>query len=177
MDEHRVVILARDGELSSPGPHIPGQSVVYVCVDGCYEAAAEILTQPAAALLVELSCLTPPHRKLLHVARQLGVEVLGVGTFPAGFSAGDLSGMRLISLEDLPTELCSILERIQPPAQSAPPVSQAQSTEAKPKKGAHLAPARKAEYRPSPHDPPRQSRIISPANTRDSNPSPGRGSE
>lgn len=160
MGENRVVILARDGALSPPDPQSLGRNVAFVRVDGGYEAAAELLAQPSAALLIDLSRLTPPHRKLLHVARELHVEVLGVGAFPPGLSAGDLSGMRLISLDDLPTELRAILEKSAPPSP--------------PKKPSRLAPARKAEYRSSPPETPRRSRIISPASPRDANPSNGR---
>jgi hypothetical protein len=160
MGEHRVVILARDGELTPPNPQTLGQDVVFVRAEGGYEAAAELLAQPAMALLIDLSRLTPPHRKLLHVARRLGVEVLGVGAFPPGLSASDLSGMRLISLDDLPSELRILLQRAESPAV--------------PKKDVHLAPTRKAEYKTTPQEQPRQSRIISPAPNREANHSAGR---
>lgn len=154
MGEHRVVILARDGELTSPDPQSLPQPIRFVRTASGYEAAAELLSSPTLAILIDLPCLTPRHRKLLQIARSLGVEILGVGEFPAGFSAADLSGMRLISMEDLPTILRAILPR---PA-SPPP--------APPKPAVHLAPARKAEYRTELSTQTRPSRIIPPAGIR-----------
>lgn len=179
MNEHRVVILARDGELAPPNPQTLGLNVTFVRAEGGYEAAAELLAQPAMALLIDLPCLTPRHRKLLHVARLLKVEVLGVGAFPPGLSAGDLSGMRLISMNDLPATLRAITPHPTPAAAAKPsavapkpPVSPAPTTAstvaaALKKEGVHLAPARKAEYQPSPPETHRQSRIIAPAPSRD----------
>jgi len=163
MSEHRVVILARDGELTPPNPQTLGLNVAFVRADGGYEAAAELLAQPTMALLIDLSRLTSLHSKLLHVARQLGVEVLGVGAFPPGLSASDLSGMRLISLDDLPSELRTITQRTTPPDVAAAP-----------KEDVQLAPARKAEYKATPQEQPRQSRIISPAVNREANHPSGR---
>jgi hypothetical protein len=164
MGEHRVVVLARDGKLIPPDPRTLGLNVVFVRAEGGYEAAAELLSRPAMALLIDLPHLTLPHRKLLHVARQLGVEVLGVGAFPTGLSAGDLSGMRLISTDDLPSELRNLLQR----AESAPPAATA------PKPDVRLTPIRKTEYKSSPQEQSRQSRIISPASRRDANHHTGR---
>jgi len=186
MNEHRVVILARDGELASPNPQTLGLNVTFVRAEGGYEAAAELLAHPAMALLIDLPCLTPRHRKLLHVARQLGVEVLGVGAFPPGLSAGDLSGMRLISMNDLPATLRAIAPPPPPVAAAKPSVAVAPKppvaapttastvAAALKKEGVHLAPARKAEYQPSPRETQRQSRIIAPAPSRDINHPSGR---
>ena len=185
MGEHRVVLLARDGELTPPDPQSLGVNVKFIRVQGGYEAAAELLAQPAVALLIDLPCLTDRHRKLLHVAKQLKVEVLGVGAFPPGLSASDLSGMRLISLDDLPTTLRTILPRPAPaPAPAAPAAKPAPAgssvaaqvvAAALKKEGVHLAPARKAEYQSSSQNSPRQSRIIAPANSKNNNAKPPLG--
>ncbi|MBN1942375.1 MAG: hypothetical protein JW849_03680 [Phycisphaerae bacterium] len=171
MAEYRIVILARDGELTPPDGQTLGLNAAFVRAADGYEAAAELLAAPALALLIDLPRLTPPHRKLLHVARELGVEILGVGAFPPGFSADDLSGMRLISMRDLPAVLGSIAQQSSPPA--AAPISPAAPAAPVPKEGVHLAPARKAEYRGEPSSN-RQSRIIAPAPRRDEHHPSGR---
>jgi hypothetical protein len=82
------------------------QSVIRV--HSGYEAAAELLIAPADALVIELACLQAPHLKLLEIARSKGVKLLGVGQFPANLTSDDLSGVRLISLADLPAAIAAI---------------------------------------------------------------------
>jgi hypothetical protein len=134
MGDHRVIIFTRDVRLSQSGGAGVKFAAHYVYVESGYEAAAEILAEPALALVIDLSCLTPPHRKLLRVAREAGVEVFGVGSLPAGMSAEDLSGVRLISTGDLPDLLARTAES---PAARRP----AQPT-------VRLAPAKAAEFQP-----------------------------
>ncbi len=105
MGEHRIVILAGDGEFSLPHAGSLGKGAEYVRAGSGYEAAAELLASPAVALVIDLSLLTERHRGLLRVARETGTDVLGVGELPAGCSAEDLRGVRLISPEDLPSIL------------------------------------------------------------------------
>ncbi|MBN1553129.1 MAG: hypothetical protein JXA11_00165 [Phycisphaerae bacterium] len=168
--DYRIVILARSGELTIPDPQIIGQNVTFARTEGGYQAAAELLAAPAVAILIDLPCLTPPHRKLLQVARELGVEILGVGAFPVGFSADDLSGMRLISMDDLPSVLRAILPKEAPPAPAAPVAAPAPKK--KPESMNHKS-VDDIQYR-SEMEPPRHSRIISPAPGYNAAPSSGR---
>ncbi|MCJ7543217.1 MAG: hypothetical protein MUP47_01420 [Phycisphaerae bacterium] len=62
-----------------------------------YEAAAELLAGPAAALVVDLRVLRPSHVRLIEIARKAGAELLGVGPLPAWASSDQLRGMRLVS--------------------------------------------------------------------------------
>jgi hypothetical protein len=48
--------------------------------DNGYEAAAELLACPDAALAADLACLTGPHLGLLELARRLNREVVAFGT-------------------------------------------------------------------------------------------------
>ncbi|MFB3894502.1 MAG: hypothetical protein ACE15C_21075 [Phycisphaerae bacterium] len=95
----RAVVLSRDASFCPP---CPVQCVAVACA---YEAAAEILAAPTLALVVDLRALARRHLRLLEIARHLGVEILASGPLPAGMNAGDLGGVRLIALADLPAEL------------------------------------------------------------------------
>jgi hypothetical protein len=55
--------------------------------------------------VVELSMVGPRHVRLLEVARQMHVEVLGVGSLPQWANAELLSGVRLISWSQLPAAI------------------------------------------------------------------------
>ena len=83
----------------------------FVPVTTAYEAAAEILIAPTVALVVDLRMLRGRHLRLLEIARQNGVEVLGFGSVPAGLSSDDLSAVRLIGLADLPEAIVAISRR------------------------------------------------------------------
>jgi len=69
----------------------------WIPVSSSYEAAAEILSAPTEAIVVDLTILSKGHMKLLDVARQMGTEVLAVGAIPTGLTSEDLSGVRMIS--------------------------------------------------------------------------------
>jgi len=76
-----------------------------VRVATAYEAAAELLAEPAAALVIDLRRLAGRHLRLVQVARQMDVEMLAFGTLPAGMSTEELNGVRLVSRAELPAEL------------------------------------------------------------------------
>jgi hypothetical protein len=73
----------------SPGPGC-------AAVTSAYEAAAELLASPAAALVVDLRLLRPGHVGLIQIARKAGAELWGVGPLPAWASSEQLNGMRLL---------------------------------------------------------------------------------
>lgn len=103
----RVVMLTRRDELARQA----GDGLDLIPVKTGYEAAAELLADPPAALVVELAQLTGPHTRLLDVARKRGVPALGVGTFPPGLSADDLEGLNLVSTRQLPAILAELAGR------------------------------------------------------------------
>ncbi len=93
---YRVVILA-ERELFASDAETIQAGVVFNYASSGYEAAAELLAEPADALVLDLTRLNKKHLKLLDIARQGGAELLGMGNggFPEGFCADDLNGMRL----------------------------------------------------------------------------------
>ena len=113
-----AVVFTRDASLAHQVREAcrcaPSCSVVHVTSG--YEAAAELLTQSAAVLVVDLACLTPPHMSLLQVARRRGATMVGVGSLPGPANAESLSGLRLIARNDLPQALAAL---VAPPAKSA----------------------------------------------------------
>ena len=146
----RVVALLR-------GPGLPGcgltdlqkDGVEWVPVGSAYEAAAEILAAPTAALVIDLRAMGPRHVRLIEIARQMGVEMFASGALPIGMSAEELSGVRLVAGRDLPAMLEEMGE---PPAAEAPEPAPAREEEpTKPK--VRLRPAKRGTQPPSPHRP------------------------
>ena len=109
-----MVVLSRDVALARAA-RCDTDGAVYQCAgtSSPYEAAAELLARPVLALVLDLRCLTPRHLRLLSVARENHVEVLAVGSLPFGITTTDLSGVRLMAVNDLPDEL-QRLARVSP---------------------------------------------------------------
>lgn len=116
----RVVILCT-GNGSVTQDDLPAAQCV-TAASG-YEAAAEVLSAPTAALVVDLRIVARGHMGLLDVARRMGTEVLAVGAVPAGLTSEDLSGVRLIARADLPaalSKLAAALGTYEPQAPAPP---------------------------------------------------------
>ncbi len=100
----RVVILSREGSLAES----LGENFACASVTTPYEAAAELLTAPTVALVIDLRLLATRHVGLLDVARSLAVEILAIGSLHTSMSADDLNQVRLIARVDLPAALVTI---------------------------------------------------------------------
>jgi len=101
----KVVLFARaDGPLRAA----VGRSTGVVEAASAYEAAAELLTGPTAALVVDLPLLTPYHCRLLRLAGDLGVPVLGVGAARRALRCEDLHPLRRVALDELGGRLAEI---------------------------------------------------------------------
>ena len=106
----RAVILSGDRSLAES---CRASRLECVVVGSAYEAAAELLAAPTVAMIVDLKLLTARHVRLLEIARQMGMEMLGVGTLCSAMAADQLSGLRLVSRADLPeTEMGRRVERV-----------------------------------------------------------------
>ena len=92
----KVIILSRDAALASAARG-EDSTLRYRClrVTNPYEAAAELLSEPPLAMVIDLRCLAPGDLPLIEMARRRGLEVLAVGSVPLGISTTDLSGVRL----------------------------------------------------------------------------------
>lgn len=112
----RVVLLARQPvhDLASISPQAR-----CVPVAGAYEAAAEILAAPTAALVLDLSLLPPRHLPLLEVARKMQVPVLACGVPPAGMTADRLAGVTFTSFANLASAIQDRLAKESPAVTSA----------------------------------------------------------
>ncbi len=84
-------------------------SMNLVRVGSGYEAAAELLSGPVSALLVDLSILTPAHAGLLKLAAGLDVPVVAFGTVSAALDGSALAGVRLVGAEDVPEALREVM--------------------------------------------------------------------
>jgi len=101
-DVWRVILLSHDDAIAEEiCAHQTDVVISCVRVASGYEAAAELLAEPAGGLVIDFRAMAGRHVKLLDIARQLHVAVLGLGELPARVSAAQLSGVQLVSRADL----------------------------------------------------------------------------
>ena len=151
----RAVILSSDRSLAES---CRASSLQCAIVGSAYEAAAELLAAPTVALIVDLRLLTAKHLRLLEIARQMGMEMFGVGAICGAMTADQLSGLRLVSRSDLPDAIKAVvdaeLSQLQTPVEILPLLPHAAEAPVetpepqKPAPGARLTPAKPAETGP-----------------------------
>jgi hypothetical protein len=151
----RVVILSPDRVLSDDEAAALAQAGVdCVRVVSAYEAAAELLSEPASALAADLRMIGPRHLRLLGIARRQRAEMLGVGSVPPGLTPEDLSGVRLLARRDLAAaleRLAAVERPAEPPAEGRPaPPAEAASSTAEAAVAVRLVPPGPVEARPAP---------------------------
>ncbi len=84
-------------------------SMNLVRVGSGYEAAAELLSGPVSALLVDLGMLQAAHAGLLKLATGLNVPVVAFGAVSVALDGEDLAGVRLVGAEEVPETLREIV--------------------------------------------------------------------
>jgi len=106
--------------LLAPGGTLPeiDAPVELVRAESGYEAAAELLSAPVAALVVHLGRITPAHVRLLDLAAELEVPVLAFGTISAPLSSAQLARMRMVEPKQLGPALKELLSGTASPAAS-----------------------------------------------------------
>jgi len=125
----------------------------WVRARGAYEAGAEMLAGPPAALVVDLGRVTAGHAGLLGLAGRLDVPVLAFGEVSTDLGPDALGSARLVRREDLG----QALERILPAeptlqterAETAPPVPSEADTPPGPQAPAAAPEAPAAPPRPA----------------------------
>ncbi len=149
-----VVVLSRDQNLARDEfGAVSAGSLKCIRVTTAYEAAAEVLAAPVAALLIDLRCLSQRHLRLLEIARSLDVEMLAVGSLPTALTAEQLNGVKLIAMKSLPAELAGICSAtlqagaVEMPAR--PPVKGEKSAPAAAAPAVELAPAKRKTKAPA----------------------------
>lgn len=101
----RVVVLSRDEAFCASAG-----TAQFLRVGNAYEAVAELLAAPCAALVIDLRTLNLRHVRLLEIARDSGAEILACGPLPSGISSELLGGVRLVSESRLREELAGLTE-------------------------------------------------------------------
>jgi len=139
----RLVYLTRDAALVDRTVRSEQAATVQtISVPSAYEAAAEMLAAPTAALVIDLRAMSGRHGGLLSMARELNVETLGFGPLPTGLARDQVAGLRLVRQEDLPAAISEALAKQAAPAQPA----------------VHLAPAKRPKDQPAERGPQRDVR-------------------
>ena len=121
----RVVVFSRDESLYAAAKQkLP--AVRWVRAPGAYEAAAELMSAPALALVLDLRAMSLRHLRLLGIAREMDVEILALGMLPAGLNTELLSGVRFVSSADLPAAVGKLVleQHLTHPAASQTPAPQ-----------------------------------------------------
>jgi hypothetical protein len=102
----RAVLLSGDPILGARALRLCADGWRAVRVDSGYEAAAEILSAPVAALLIDLRSLGGLDRGLLALARRMEVQLAAIaGETPPDMTGDDLQGLRRIEIADIPAAL------------------------------------------------------------------------
>ncbi len=104
----RVVVLSRQQALASLASAGSGGRMRVIRVESPYQGAAEILAEPTEAMVVDFRLLSVQHLRLIEIARELGVAILGVGALPVNISSDELSGVQLVGRGDLADALSRI---------------------------------------------------------------------
>ncbi|MCD4699182.1 MAG: hypothetical protein K8R91_01230 [Phycisphaerae bacterium] len=92
-----------------------------VRVGSGYEAAGELLAEPASALLVDLAMLTAGHGPLLKLAAELNVPVVAFGTVTSALDGSVLVGVRLVGAEQASDALRGLLAGVDVDSPAAAP--------------------------------------------------------
>lgn len=101
-----------------------------------YMAAAEMLAQPAAALVVDLGLVPAHHVGLLDLAAEMGLPIVACGTVAAPVSRQTMSHIRLTSRQEAVRVLEALLEEDRQPRGDAAGLASAEARGA----GATVAP-------------------------------------
>jgi len=107
----RAVLLSGDPKLRARARSLCADGWRVAFAPTGYEAAAEILTAPAAALVVDLRAMTASHRGLIELAREKKVPAFGIsGRLPSEMASrpGEL---RPVDIEDVPAILASLARK------------------------------------------------------------------
>ena len=104
----RVVALLPSASAAETFPGRLVRRLEVVVVTSCYEAAAEILAEPALALVLDLRAFRAGHGRLLEIARQMGLDIFAVGA-ASRIDTEQLSGVKLLGRKDLMGELLRLL--------------------------------------------------------------------
>ncbi|MCE5327342.1 MAG: hypothetical protein LLG01_13120 [Planctomycetaceae bacterium] len=103
----RVVFLTRDRALVGREP--AAWRAVYVPT--AYEAAAELLAGPTAALVIDLRALSGVHLRLLEIARQNGAALIATGAPRLPVIAHALNGTLIVQRGELTAAIEAALSR------------------------------------------------------------------
>ncbi len=110
----RVVVLTRQKGIAEHVRRQVRNGDDWVLSASAYEAAAEVLAEPTAVLVMDLRLLASRDERLVEVARSCGTAMLGIGALPAGMSAAALSGVTLVAEPHLDEEIARALRNHRP---------------------------------------------------------------
>lgn len=117
----RAVLLSRDPLVGARVERLCSRGWRAVRVAGGYEAAAEILASPVAALLIDLRAMSGIHGRLLELAGRMEVQTFAVAGDAQSTDGQAMAPLRRVELEDIPAILASLAAEEAPAAQAEPP--------------------------------------------------------
>lgn len=103
-----AVVLSRDPLVGVRVDRLCPRSWRTVRVASGYEAAAEILTSPVAALLVDVRAFGGLHHRLLKLAQRMEVQTFVIADNNTDTAKPGLEPLQRLELKDIPAALASI---------------------------------------------------------------------
>jgi len=107
----RAVLLSGDPLVGARLERLCARGWRAVRVASGYEAAAEILASPVAALLIDLRAMGDIHRRLLELAERMEVETFALADGAQGTARPGLEPLRRVELADIPAILAALAAR------------------------------------------------------------------
>lgn len=120
-----AVVLSRDPLVGVRVDRLCTRSWRTVRVASGYEAAAEILTSPVAALLVDVRAFGGLHQRLVKLAQRMEIPTFVIADYETDTARPGLEPLQRLELKDIPAALASISDEAdETAAETAAPQAQ-----------------------------------------------------
>ena len=117
----RAVVLSSDPLVGARAERLCAHGWRAVRVASGYEAAAEILASPVAALMIDIRAMSGIHRRLLELAGRMEVQTFAIAGAAQGTAQPAKPPLRRVELADIPAILAALAAEQAPATQTQSP--------------------------------------------------------